>query len=378
VYKYYATAIGVCLTTLTLLSLLLMQASRNLTDIWLSYWTQHHASLNSSINLSHLNDDANSSFFFTIYASLCAANSLFTLFRAFLFAYSGLLAARHIHDRLVTNLTRATLNFFQNTPSGRILNRLSSDLYAIDDSLPFILNIFLANTFGLVGMLAVTCYSLPWFALCLLPLSLVYYNIQSYYRWTSRELKRLSSISLSPVYTHFHETLTGLVTIRAFRKVRRFMDTNERLVSDYIRASYVNLAASQWLNFRLQMISVAMITMVGFSAVLQHLYGSADASLVGLALSYVLNVTGSLNGLVSSFTETEKEMVCVERAHQLERVESEEWQGVEEVGDDWPERACVKFENVTLRYKSDGLNALDEVSFCVRPGEKVGICGRTG
>jgi hypothetical protein len=44
------------------------------------------------------------------------------------------------------------------------------------------------------------------------------------------------------------------------------------------------MAASQWLNFRLQMISVVMITAVGFTAVFQHIYGTSNASLVGLAL----------------------------------------------------------------------------------------------
>ena len=63
-----------------------------------------------------------------------------------------------------------------------------------------------------------------------------------------------------------------------------------------------------------------MIACVGFISVLQHIYsepGSLNPSLIGLALSYVLNVTGSLNGLIGSFTETEKEMVSVERAHQF-------------------------------------------------------------
>ena len=89
----------------------------------------------------------------------------------------------------------------------------------------------------------------------------------------------------------------------------------------------------------------------------------------GLALSYILNVTGSLNGLISSFTETEKEMVSVERAHQFEKIEAEDWQGIEEVGSDWPIRTCVEFRDVTLNYNVDGVNALDRVSFCIRPGE---------
>ena len=94
------------------------------------------------------------------------------------------------------------MSFFDKTPRGRILNRLSTDMYCIDDSLPFILNILLANVFGLAGTLLVTCVSLPWFALSLGPLAFVYYWIQNYYRWTSRELKRLSSLSLSPIYSH--------------------------------------------------------------------------------------------------------------------------------------------------------------------------------
>ena len=202
-----------------------------------------------------------------IYGVLCLANTFFTLLRAFGFAFSGIVAGKRIHQRLVANLSKASLRFFDSTPRGRILNRLSADMYAIDDSLPFILNIFLACIFSLLGILAVTCYSLPWFSLTLVPLAVVYYTIQNYYRWTSREVKRLSSIALSPIYTHFYETISGLCTIRAFRKIASFTGQNEIYLNNYIRAEYTSMATSQWLNFRLQMISVLMITVVGFTAV---------------------------------------------------------------------------------------------------------------
>lgn len=113
------------------------------------------------------------------------------------------------------------MTFFDTTPTGRILNRFSSDLYCVDDSLPFLLNIFLANIFGLLGMLVMITYGLPWIGLVLLPLAAIYYSIQHYYRRTSRELKRLYSLTLSPIYTHFSETLTGLSTIRATRATGR-------------------------------------------------------------------------------------------------------------------------------------------------------------
>ncbi len=195
---------------------------------------------------------------------------------------------------------------------------------------------------------------------------------------------------MSPVYSHFHETLTGLTTIRSFRHVNRFLKKNESYLNDFIRASYCNSAASQWLNFRLQMISVCMITVVGFAAVFQHIYATANASLIGLALSYILSITGLLNGLLSSFTETEKEMVSVERAHQFEAIESENWYGNEQVPRNWAESATIEYINVCLNYgedlesnqinttTSENINALDNVSFRIKPGQKIGICGRTG
>ena len=87
----------------------------------------------------------------------------------------------------------------------------------MDDSLPFILNIFLANLLGVLGPLVVTVYALPWFCLVLVPLCLLYWRVQARYRPASRDLKRLSSVSLSPIYSHFSETLAGLSTIRALR-----------------------------------------------------------------------------------------------------------------------------------------------------------------
>lgn len=107
------------------------------------------------------------------------------------------------------------MTFFDSTPMGRVLNRFSSDVACADDSLPFILNILLANTAGLLGLLAVLGSGMPWLLLLLPPLSVIYYLVQRHYRASSRELRRLGSLTLSPLYTHLADTLAGLPVLRA-------------------------------------------------------------------------------------------------------------------------------------------------------------------
>lgn len=409
VYKAYWLAMGSCLALSILFSLLLMQASRNISDWWLSHWissisqTANTSVMASSTSLpstklllfsivglvspiqaldtapvpSNASVDVN--FYLTVYGGIAGANSLFTIFRAFLFAYGTIRAAVVIHKRLLQRVIKATVTFFDTTPTGRILNRFSSDLYCVDDSLPFILNIFLANMYGLLGMLVIITYGLPWIGLVLLPLAALYFSIQRYYRRTSRELKRLYSVTLSPIYTHFSETLSGLSSIRAMRATQRFELENELRLEQNQRCLFASNTAMQWLDIRLQMIGVAVITAIAGIAIIQHQKQLGNPGLVGLALSYALSVTNLLSGLISSFTTTETMMVSVERTEEYTTdIPMEPQDKLVQVAADWPSQGLVEFQQVILAYRAGLPNALDGVSFTVYPGEKVGIVGRTG
>lgn len=87
------------------------------------------------------------------------------------------------------------------------------------------------------------------------------------------------------------------------------------MVEDNVKTQFASQAAANWLGLRLQLIGVAMVTGVGIFAVVQHHLHTVDPGLVGLAISYALSVTSVLSGVVTSFVETEKEMVSVERVH---------------------------------------------------------------
>ncbi|KAK9149846.1 hypothetical protein Scep_008603 [Stephania cephalantha] len=354
IYKNYAEFSSWSVTIVILLSAFLMQASRNGNDLWLSFW----------VDTTAKDEKYSTSFYLTILGIFCIVNSFLTLVRAFSFAFGGLHAALRVHTELLNKLINAPVCFFDQTPSGRILNRFSSDLYTIDDSLPFILNILLANFVGILGILIVLSY------------------VQFYYRATSRELRRLDSVARSPIYSSFSETLEGSPIIRSFRAEERQLARFIEHIALYQQTSYTEQVASSWLSLRLQLLAAFIISFVGVMAVI-GCRGDLPVSfgtpgLVGLSLSYAVPFVSQLSSFLSSFTETEKEMVSVERVLQYMDVPQEDLHGCQSLLPGWPFEGKIEFQNVTLQYMPYLPAALLDVTFTIAGGTQVGIIGRTG
>ncbi|XP_035548110.1 ABC transporter C family member 13 isoform X2 [Juglans regia] len=374
VYKNYAAFSGWLITVVICLSAILMQASRNGNDLWLSFWVDTTTGSSQT--------EYSTSFYLVILFIFCMINSFLTLVRAFSFAFGGLQAAVKVHDTLLYKLINAPVQFFDQTPGGRILNRFSSDLYTIDDSLPFILNILLANFVGLLGIAIVLSYVQVLFLLLLLPFWYIYSKLQFFYRSTSRELRRLDSVSRSPIYASFTETLDGSSTIRGFKSEDFFLATFARHVALYQQTSYTELTASLWLSLRLQLLAAVIISFIALMAVIGS-HGGLPVSfgtpgLVGLALSYAAPIVSLLGSFLTSFTETEKEMVSVERTLQYMDIPQEELHGSQSLNPDWPCRGLIEFKKVTLRYMPSLPAALCDITFTIGEGMQVGIIGRTG
>nr|XP_044632655.1 ATP-binding cassette sub-family C member 10 isoform X3 [Equus asinus] len=368
VYRAYWRAMGWGLALAILLSLLLMQAPSPPPST--SVFPLPKAAPNGSSDIR---------FYLTVYATIAGVNSLCTLLRAVLFAAGTLRAAATLHRRLLHRVLLAPVTFFDSTPMGRVLNRFSSDVACADDSLPFILNILLANAAGLLGLLAVLGSGLPWLLLLLPPLSVIYYRVQRHYRASSRELRRLSSLTLSPLYTHLADTLAGLPVLRATGATYRFEEENQRLLELNQRCQFAASATMQWLDIRLQLMGAAVVSAIAGIALVQHQQGLADPGLVGLSLSYALSLTGLLSGLVSGFTQTEAMLVSVERLEEYScDLPQEPRDRLPQLGIGWLTQGSVEFQDVVLVYRPGLPNALDGVTFRVQPGEKLGIVGRTG
>ncbi|KAI5710558.1 hypothetical protein M8J75_009674 [Diaphorina citri] len=373
--------------------------TKNGGDWWFSYWLIHQNQTEPPSNTTEGIENypvilnmvsliesrlpaqvaMNFSNFLFIYCTIGTFNSLTALGRAFTFAIGGIHAATKLHDQLLTSIMKARVLVFDLSPIGRILNRFSSDVDTIDDSLPFILNILLASLFSVLGAMIIIVYSLPWLILVLLPLIPLYHRLQNHYRNTSREVKRLSSKSLSPLYSHFNETLQGLSSVRAYRAVARFKRENEDKLENNQKARFASAIIQNWLGLRLQMIGVLVVAGVGVVALVQHHHQMANPALVGLAVSYALSLTSVLSSLINSMTETEKEMVAVERVTEYINISKEEDRVLSvKLPYAWPASGVVQFNNVQLRYRSQLSLSLKMVSFETLPAEKIGVVGRTG
>ena len=185
-------------------------------------------------------------------------------------------------------------------------------------------------------------FAMPIFLAVILPVSVGYYFLQKFYVATARQVKRMESISRSPIYTHFGETLSGSTTIRAYKLTQNFIMDNEARIDKNQICYYPSFVSSRWLSVRLENLGNLIVFFAALFAVISK--GSIDPGLVGLTLSYALNVTGALNMLVRMTSEVETNMVSVERIQEYQDVKQEAPQDVPEndPSEDWPEHGVVK------------------------------------
>ena len=306
VYKYYLGAAGGLQVAVTIISTFLMQVTAILMQYWLAYWVAN-------------SDTMSDNRFLVVFGLICVANVGCALIRSFSFAKAGLDASRVLYVDLTKSVLFAPLMFFETTSLGRIINRFGKETERIDDNLPFVANIVLAQFFSFTGAIIVISVS-NYLMVAVIGASLVrYYILQRFYRSTSREVRRLESTHRSPLYTLISDCLGDSISIRACQQMRKNM---ESLVSsaldESLRVSLMSSYCAQWLNIRLQMLGAVITTSVGLLAVVCSIYGivSISPGLFGLALALSFSLVRNLNSLVTSVTETEQEIISVERVHE--------------------------------------------------------------
>ena len=281
---------------------------------------------------------------------------------------------RQLHFGLFTDnfsLLFAICFFFS---MGRILNRFSKDQSVVDEVLPRTFVGYFRTVFSVGAVLVVVTFSTPGFIIVIVPFGLIYLWLQRYYLATSRELRRLDSVSRSPVFAHFQETLGGISTIRAYRQKDRFILGNEHHLDQNLRAYYPGIAGNRWLAFRLESLSSVIVFGSAFSATMALSNGvDVDPGLVGLSLTYALGITQTLNWMVRQYTEIESNIVSVERMQEYIDLTPEAPEIIDShrPAADWPAEGRVDFVDYETRYRPGLELVLRGVTCSIRSHEKV-------
>ncbi|KAG0372632.1 Multidrug resistance-associated protein 1, partial [Mortierella sp. AD032] len=370
VYNTYAKAASYRWSAIVAIVFVFGQAFQIGTNVWLNHWSSETSKPAGSPHPI--------GYFLGIYGAIIFCSMIMNVVSVYVaMVLAAVRASTRLHDRLLAKLLRLPMAFFDTTPLGRIVNRFSSDVFSIDELLPWsFIQVFICGT-TVLGTIVVIATTTPIFLVIVPPLMILYMIIQAYYIRSSRALKRIDSVSKSPIYQHFSETLSGVTTIRALGANERFIADNAAKADVAANAYYSWIVSNRWLQIRLESLGAIIVLAAALFVVLKR--DSLGSGNVGLALSYALSVTQSITWMVRSTCDLQNQLVAVERIEEYAKKNPEAPTETEiTLPENWPQAGHVEFRNYSTRYR-EGLDlVIKNISFEVKPAEKVGIVGRTG
>nr|CAD1845002.1 unnamed protein product [Ananas comosus var. bracteatus] len=371
VYWLYLTAVrGGALVPIIIIAQSLFQILQVASNYWMAWASPPTTATNPVVGLNLL---------FLVYILLSVGSSFCVFTRAMLLAVAGLLTSEKFFRNMLHCILRAPMSFFDSTPTGRILNRASTDQSILDLDIAGKLGwcaFSIIQILGTIGVMSQVAW--PVFAI-FIPVTVICFFYQRYYIPTARELARLSGIQRAPILHHFAESLSGAATIRAFEQEDRFSKVNLGLIDSHSRPWFHNISAMEWLSFRLNLLSNFVFA---FSLVLLVSLpeGFINPSIAGLAVTYGLNLNSQLATIIWNICNTENRMISVERILQYTRIPSEAPLLIEDCRppNNWPEDGTICIKSLEVRYAEHLPSVLRGIT-CAIPGrKKVGVVGRTG
>ncbi|ODQ63098.1 hypothetical protein NADFUDRAFT_72210 [Nadsonia fulvescens var. elongata DSM 6958] len=350
-----------------ILMVTLANGSQIMSSTWLSWWTYD-------------NFKRGSGFYIGIFVMLALLSGIFMFIFFYMLTVVGNHAATGLHLQAVKAVLHAPMAFFDTTPLGRIINRFSKDADTMDNEISDQTRLFISTLSQIIGVFVIAIVYLPWFALALIPFFGGFLLASSYYRASAREIKRLDSLGRSVVFSHFAESLNGLVTINAFPSApERFIAKNEKSIDNMNSAYFMTISNQRWLSLRLDFCASCLTLVLSLLCVTRTFH--INPSSVGLIISYMLQITGMLSLMVRNMAQVENNMNSVERVHYYaSKVEPEAPYRIPETAPptNWPESGRIKFQNLSMAYRPGLPLVLKNIVVDIKGGEKIGICGRTG
>jgi ABC-type multidrug transport system fused ATPase/permease subunit len=357
---------GMAKALLVLFFVMLGQAVSIYSDKWLSQWSGKSA------------DEQAEGINAWVYIGLVGGTIVLGVVRARSFFIFILHAASQLHSRMFHAVVYSPMRFFESNPIGRMLNRFAKDQSIVDELFPLTSFDFAQCFFMVVGSLIVIGLSAPFVLIMLVPIIPLFIYVRQSFMKTSRELKRLDAVTRSPVYALFSSTLSGLMIVRSFRTESAFLASFMRKMDENTRCFVLFQMTARWFGFRLDVIAASIVVCLGL--VIAGTRDSISASNAGFALSYCLQLTSLFQWCVRQSAEVETMLTSVERIVEYTELKPEGTLINAEYRppSGWPAQGQIEFRDYKMRYRAGLDLVLKGVDLVIQPGEKVGVCGRTG
>ena len=339
-----------------------------------------------------------------LYVAAACGFVFITLCRNVLLPYASVRASRGLHGGMMHAVLRARISWFEATPVGRILNRFSSDISAIDQKVAYQFKDTIGTLFNCLSIALVCFLGSSELASQLVVLAavasawVISYAVFRQYRIAARELKRLESVTKSPLLAFFSEMISGAAVVRAFGDETRTLDLADTKVNDANRTLYYLWCTNQWLRIYMNAIGSLVTTAVVATVLWQG--AQLNGGDAGLTLSYATQFTQAIMWLFRIYTQLEVSMNDVERVDEYtSTLPTEQYDasphdaGAEAtkeanhpsgahraavLSSSWPADGAIEFRNVRLQYASANEPVFSSLSFRVAPRQRVGVVGRTG
>ena len=314
------------------------------------------------------------------YIKISLAGFTVNFLSEFIINLTSIKSMRNIHEQMIYKLVKAPINLFHDiVPLGQIINHLTRDIELIQGIVPQV-NFFFKLIFSLLSSLTL-CYIYNKATLFFCPIIIISSFIfgKSYIR-TGRTLMRLLRISLSPIMTILNESIKGVDIIRSSHMEDKTMEKMYKKLDERYGISLYSDGSLRWYNIRRSFSSQIFFSLILFYMV----YYSNNYSAKSIAI--ILQTTEDfINLLVNTsmyISKLEISMIGLERCKTLLKIETEknpEKNIINELEKNhWPNEGKINFINFSTSYRPDTPLILKNINIEIKPGEKIGIVGRTG
>ncbi|XP_052753783.1 probable multidrug resistance-associated protein lethal(2)03659 [Galleria mellonella] len=379
--EYFLTAASCPYVSLVCFMFILAQVCGSTCDYWISRWSKVEDQLTGDSTLDNIlwsEQGLRRSDFVLIFGIITSATIMVALIRALLFFSLCMKSSIKFHDKMFECISHSPMSFFHLNPSGRILNRFSKDMGAIDELLPQAMIDCFQIILNLVGVIVVILMTDITLLIPIVTALLIFYIFRIIYIRTTGAVKRLEGITRSPVFSHVNATVLGLATIRSFGAELLLAKEFDRHQDLHSAAWYLFISCSRAFGYFLDVICLLFIICVTFSYLMKT---DIEGSRIGLAITQSISLTGIFQWGMRQSAEMENQMTSVERVLEYTKLPLES--ALRSAPDkkppsDWPSEGAIHFNNLSLKYSPGGNYVLNKLTLNIQPQEKIGIVGRTG